>query len=92
MTNGSETVYWSVVRGESPLSRAVEPAIAGVEIPDGVLTWAENHGLSMDDPDVYILVAPEDEAGEVIGEIAGMSGTLPSSDVLWIRGALDDAR
>lgn len=85
----AQPVVWSVVRGESPTSRAVEPGPAGVTIPRDVIDWAESHGLADTDPDVYLLVTPEDEAGEVPGEIAYRKGTLPAKDVAAIRQALD---
>lgn len=80
---------WSVVRGESPGTRAVEPGIADIEIPDEVLTWAEGNGISLNDPDVYLLVTPADEAGDVIGEIAYFTHPMSASDLDTIRAALD---
>jgi ribosomal protein L25 (general stress protein Ctc) len=82
------TVIWSVVRGESPTARAVEPGVAGVDIPDEILAWAAGHGLSMDDPDVYLLVTPADEAGSIDGEIAYRSGTVPAAVSDAIRAQL----
>jgi len=89
MTN-TATAIWSVVRGESPTARAIEPGAASIDIPDEILTWAEEHGLSQDDPDVYLLVTPSDEAGEVIGEIAYRELAMPTDDLATVRAALDD--
>jgi hypothetical protein len=87
-----ELVLWSVTRStQNGLSYAVEPGAEGVSIPDDVLTWAEGHGLSADDPDVYLLVAPLDEARGVLGEIACMWGELPAGEISTIRAALAEA-
>jgi hypothetical protein len=51
-------VVWSVVRGDSRNSRAVEPGIAGVAIPTTCSTGRRGTGLSIDQPDVYLLVTP----------------------------------
>lgn len=83
-----DKLTWSVVRGESPDSRAVEPGTAGIDIPDAILAWAENHGLDDADPDVYLLVTPEDEAGEVNGEIAYTTLVASHADALLVRQAL----
>lgn len=83
-----ESVVWSVVRGESPTARAVEPGLAGVTIPDDVLEWAAGHGLGVDDPDVYLLVTPEDEAGEVPGEVACTTAQAPDGEVASLRTAI----
>jgi hypothetical protein len=89
-------VVWYVICGESPFSRATEPGEAGIDIPDGVLAWAEDNGLDADDPDVYLLVTPEDEAevqGELTGQLACLPGSLPAEDVAAIRAVIaqDDA-
>lgn len=90
-------VYWSVVRGEARPGRAaraaivaaVEPGPAGVDVPADVLGWAAGHGLDADtEPDVYLLVATEDEAGEITGEIAYRKGTVTYAEDQAIRGAL----
>ncbi|TDC02652.1 hypothetical protein E1091_00175 [Micromonospora fluostatini] len=89
MTTSDEfAVVWSVVRGDSPTAQAVEPAMAGVEIPRDVLDWAEGHGLSDEDPDVYLLVAPADEAGEVSGEVAWIKRAASAEDLARIRAEL----
>lgn len=85
-----QPVIVSVVRGESPTARAVEPGPI-VTIPDEWTTWAEGHGLGPDDTEVYLLVTPEDEAGEVAGEIAYRKFWIPAEDVAAIRAALDPA-
>lgn len=84
-----ETLYWSVVRGESTGAAAVEPHPLGVTIPDEVMTWAEGHGLSMDDPDVYLLVTTEQHAGEVIGEIGSMATIGTVEEARLIRAELE---
>jgi len=81
-------VVWSVVEGTSPDARAVEPAPAGVDIPADVLEWAEENGVAVDNPDVYVLVTPADEAGEVDGEIAHRRGEVSDEDMAAIRSAL----
>ncbi|WP_062215700.1 hypothetical protein [Streptomyces sp. NBRC 109706] len=90
MSHAIGTAVWSVVRGESPTARAVEPGVAGINVPDEILTWAAKHGLSMDDPDVYLLVTPTEEAGTVDGEIAYRELAMPAADLATVRAALDD--
>ncbi|ONK09418.1 hypothetical protein [Streptomyces sp. MP131-18] len=85
------TAIWSVVRGESPTARAIEPEPHGIAIPDAILDWAEEHGLSISDPDVYLLVTPADEAGEVAGEIAYREHPMPTADLDTLREALTHA-
>lgn len=85
---GEAVLCWSVVRGESPQARAIEPGTEGIEVPDRVLSWAQAHGVE-GDPDVYLLVAPEDEAGEVAGEIAYTLAPAPAGVVTRVREALD---
>lgn len=84
----TEHLVWSVVRGESPDANAVEPGVAGIDIPDAVLAWAEGHGLDESDPDVYLLVTPEDEAGEVQGEIAYTTLAASRADADRVRQEL----
>jgi antitoxin (DNA-binding transcriptional repressor) of toxin-antitoxin stability system len=88
MDTTQQTAVWSVVRGESPTAHAADPGLAGVDIPGEVLTWAGGHGLDVADPDVYILVAPQDEAGEVRGEIACMTLPMPGEDMARVRAEL----
>lgn len=84
----AEQVVWSVVEGTSPGSRAVEPEPHGVTIPEEILEWAAGHGLDVENPDVYLLVTTQDEAGEVIGEIAYTQASAPTSEAAAIRQAL----
>lgn len=84
------TATWSLVRGESPAARAVDPGLAGIDVPAGILAWAKESGLSMDDPDVYLLVTPSDEAGEVPGEIAYRELAMDADDLATVRAALDE--
>lgn len=86
----TENLTWSVVRGESPTAHAVEPGIAGIEVPEAITSWAQEHGLNNNDPDVYLLVTPEDEAGEVDGEIVFTTLPAPKSDADLIREALPE--
>jgi hypothetical protein len=83
-------VYWSVCSGPVGDARvtAVEPGPAGVDIPDEILLWAGHHGLSPDSPNIYLLVATEDEAGEIPGEIAYCKGTVTYAEDQAIRAAL----
>ncbi|MET9712562.1 hypothetical protein [Nocardiopsis alba] len=84
----TENLVWSVVRGESPDANAVEPGVAGIDIPEAISAWAASHGLNEADPDVYLLVTPEDEAGEVQGEIAYTTLTASRADADLVREAL----
>lgn len=86
-TQQTETVVWSVVRGESPAARAVEPGPHDIEVPDEVLAWAEQHGVGTD-TDVYVLVTPQDEVGQVGGEIASMTAQATAGDVTAMREGL----
>ncbi len=82
------TATWSVVRGESPTARAVEPGPHGIAVPDEVLAWAEGHGLNPSDPDVYLLVTLGEEVGVVPGEIDYMEAPASAGDAARIRTAL----
>ncbi|MFI1204813.1 hypothetical protein ACH4VR_36195 [Streptomyces sp. NPDC020883] len=84
-----ESAIWSVVRGESPGARAVIPCAAGVGVPDDVLTWAEEHGLSSDDPDVYLLVTPRSQADDVLGEVAWREFPMGADDLSRLHVKLD---
>lgn len=87
-TETAGAVVWYVVRGDSRYSPVADPQVTGVDIPVPVLDWAEAHGLSPADPDVYLLVAPADEAEDIAGELAAMTGELPVEDVNKIRAEL----
>jgi len=87
----SSAAIWSVVRGESRLAHAVEPVTADLDIPDEVLAWAVTHGLNDEDPDLYLLVAPADEAGEVGGEIAYREFPIAGDDLARLRAAVNSA-
>ncbi len=84
-------VYWSIVRGPAPDAEAAEPGPLDIPVPDGVLELGARHGLG-DDPDVYVLVAPAELAGEIPGEIAYYRGTLPYSMALRVWEAIDQER
>ena len=86
-------VYWSVCSGPAGDVRvtAVDPEAAGVDIPADVLLWAEGRGLAGDAPYIYLLVATEDEAAEIPGEIDWLRGTVPYADDMAIRAALATA-
>lgn len=83
-------LIWSVVRGESPNARAVPPGAAGIDIPTEILDWAKWYGFDVDgdDSDVYLLVTPEGEAGEVQGEIAYTPHAASNGDVRQVYDAL----
>lgn len=83
-----EQVVWSVVRGESADAVAVEPGQAGLDIPADVLAWAEGHGLSDDDPDVYLLVTTRTAAGRIDGEIAWREFPMAGDDLGLLIAAL----
>lgn len=84
-------VIWSVMRGESPNAAAVEPQMIGVDIPLQVLAWAEAHGMTEDDPDVYLLIAPADGARPFDGELATRMDVLPPETVAQIEEAITNA-
>lgn len=84
-------VIWYVMRGESPYSAAADPQVIGVDIPARVLDWAEAHGMTEADPDVYLLVAPADEAGRLDGEVATRMGVLPPEAVAQIRAEMAES-
>jgi hypothetical protein len=82
-------VYWSVVEGGWGGVSAVEPGPAGVDVPAAILEWAAGHGLDADaEPNVYLLVATEDEAGEIPGEIAYCRGFVTYAEDQAIRAQL----
>ncbi|WP_326683076.1 hypothetical protein [Streptomyces sp. NBC_01237] len=83
------TAVWSVVRGESPDARAVEPGRVGLDIPSVVLDWAEKNGVGADDT-TYLLVTPSDEAGEVMGELDYISYPMAGADMTTLRAALEE--
>lgn len=85
------TVYWSVVRGPAPGAEAAEPGPLGITVPDAVLELGARHGLGVD-PDVYVLVAPAELAGEIPGELAYCRGRLPYSVALRVWEAIDQER
>ncbi|MDT0418882.1 hypothetical protein RM574_25710 [Streptomyces sp. DSM 41982] len=84
----SDTAVWSVVRGTSPTAHAVEPGPLSIDIPDEIQDWAQEYGLSDDDPEVYLLVTPADEAAEVTGEIAFRKFPMSADDLATVRAAL----
>jgi hypothetical protein len=94
---GGTAVFWFVVRGEQPpRGRAVEPGPHGIDIPDDVLEWAEGHGLHEQDPGVYLLVVPADDADteDVVGEIAFRRAVMEPRNAELLHGVLarhDDA-
>jgi len=84
-------VYWSIVRGAAPDAGAAEPGPLDIPIPDEVLELGARYGLG-DDPDVYVLVAPAELAGQIPGEIAydHYRGTLPYSMALRVWEAIQE--
>ena len=81
-------VYWSVMNGPSPDSEAVQPEPAGITVPAAVLEWAAGHGLDVDNPDVYLLVAPQKDAESMDGEVAFMEGRLSDQEAVALAAAL----
>lgn len=81
-------VYWSVMNGPSPDSEAVQPEPAGITVPAAVLEWAAGHGLDVDNPDVYLLVAPQKGAESMDGEVAFMEGRLSDQEAVALAAAL----
>lgn len=88
-TNYPITVYWSIVRGESPYAEAAEPGPLGIPIPDKVLELGARYGLGQD-PDVYVMVAPAELAGPIPGELAYCRGTLPYIEALQVWAAIQE--
>ena len=85
---GPNDAVWSVVRGPSPAAHAVEPHTAGITVPTAVLTWARQHGLDADNPNMYLLVTAADEAGAIAGEVAWTWHALPSDAMADLRAEL----
>ncbi|GAB3209844.1 hypothetical protein GCM10027294_25840 [Marinactinospora endophytica] len=83
-----ETLYWSLVEGATPAGRAVDPEPAGLTVPDEVLSWAEGHGFSTERPDIYLLVATEEDAEDLDGEIDWMRTQAHPDEAGKIRTAL----
>ena len=81
-------VYWSIVRGPAPYAEAAEPGPLGITVPDAVLELGARHGLGVD-PDVYVLVAPAELAGEIPGELAYYRAQLPYSMALRVWAEIE---
>lgn len=85
-------VYWSLCSGTFTAdagSAVVQPEAAGVDVPAGVLAWAESHGLAEDNPDLYLVVATEDTAQvDVPGEVEWIKGTVTYAEDKAIRAAV----
>lgn len=88
----SRPVYWSVVSGPAPGAAAVEPGIAGVDVPPDVYEWAAGHGHDPDQAVLYLLVATEDEAGEIENEVAWCKGAVSYAEDQAIRATLAQER
>jgi len=84
-------VYWSIVRGPAPGAEAAEPGPLDIPIPDEVLELGARYGLGVD-PDVYVLVAPAELAGEINGELAYYRARLPYAMALRVWDAIDQER
>jgi hypothetical protein len=82
-------VIWYVVCGASPdsVGLAVDPGPSGVSVPDEILDWATGHGLSLSDPDVYVLVTDEENPGPVTGQVASREGTVTADEAASISAA-----
>lgn len=90
--SSAASAVWFVIRGESPFTEAIEPGPHFIPVPDEVLAWAEGHGLGDDEPDVYILVAPAEEAEpEVQGEVARRRHPLDDETAALLREAWTEA-
>ena len=88
----SRPVYWSVVSGPAAGAAAVEPGSAGVDVPAAVREWAARHGHDPDQAVLYLLVATEDEAGEIENEVAWCKGTVSYAEDQAIRATLAQER
>lgn len=84
-------VYWSIVRGGAADAEAAEPGPLGIPVPDEVLELGARHGLGVD-PDVYVLVAPAELAGEIPGELAYYRARMPYSMALRVWAEIDQER
>ena len=84
-------VYWSIVRGPAPDAEAAEPGPLDIPVPDEVLELGARYGLG-DDPDVYVLVAPAELAGEIPGELAYYRARMPYAMALRVWEAIDQER
>lgn len=83
-------VYWSIVRGGAADAEAAEPGPLDIPVPDEVLELGSRYGLG-EDPDVYVLVAPAELAGQIPGELAydHYRGTLPYSMALRVWAEIE---
>ncbi|MEV4440450.1 hypothetical protein AB0K09_15780 [Streptomyces sp. NPDC049577] len=73
--NGPVDVFWSVVRGAQPVA-AVRPEQAGVSVPEHVRVWAAGHGVTGKESDPVLVVAPQEDAEDLPGEVAWEVGVL----------------
>jgi hypothetical protein len=89
-------VIWYVYSdlGDVATDGPVNPEEAGISIPGDILEWAGSHGLSEDDPDVYVLVATDDDApyGGIAGQLAAREGTVSARDARLITALLERER
>ncbi|WP_432994055.1 hypothetical protein [Dactylosporangium sp. CA-233914] len=83
---GPNEAVWSVARGAAPGVNAVEPASAGVVVPEAVRARGRRHGLDGGGSTLRLLVTGADEAGTVAGEIAGMWHPLPGEQIAGLAG------
>lgn len=83
-----KTVYWSLMGGQAPGVAAVRPETAGITIPAEVIDWASAQGFGPDQPDLYLLLAVQEEAEEMVQEIDFMAGRLSDTDAALLRTAL----
>jgi len=81
-------VYWSIVRGPTPGAEAADPGPLDIPISDEVLELGSRYGLGAD-PDVYVLVAPAELAGEINGELAYYRTRMPYAMALRVWDAID---
>jgi hypothetical protein len=87
---------WSLVCGPSPRAYAIEPGPLGISIPQEIIDWADQAarghgyvgGFSPDESDLYLLVTPADEAGEVGGELDFTTLPMPEGDLTLLRRAV----
>jgi hypothetical protein len=84
----TEDVMVYVVTGTSD-APVVEPAVAGIALPNEVMDWAATVA-DLDDTDVYLAVAPSDDApaGQIQGQLGTHEVQLPAADVDAIRAAM----
>lgn len=71
-----EAIYVSICEGDQ--ERGCQ-AVRGAEValPAEVITWAEENGATIDEPDLYLLVETQNISGQLQGVVAETTFTVP---------------